>query len=82
MFKVQKHITECQNEVKSHLFHEAFSLIHDTAFHHPADHTHFGYKDEHDEFGNHKFSLTEQEILKFFESHEHPGKNRLSKYSY
>lgn len=71
MYKVQKHISECQNEVKSNIFHEAFSLIHHTAFHHPHDHSTIEYKDEHDEFAHHNFSLTEQEILKFFESHDH-----------
>lgn len=70
MYKVQKHITECQNEVKSNIFHEAFSLIHDTAFHHPHDHSTIEYKDEHD-WARHNFTLTEQEILKFFENHDH-----------
>lgn len=70
MYKVQKHIMECQNEVKSNIFHEAFSLIHDTAFHHPHDDAHIEYKDEHDEHRN--FTLTEEEILHFFnEHHDH-----------
>lgn len=75
MFKVQKHILECQNEVKSNIFHEAFSLIHDTAYHHPDDHAHIEYKDpdHHDEYSNHNFTLTEQEILRFFENHDHPS---------
>lgn len=73
MLKVQKHILECQNEVKSNIFHEAFSLIHDTAYHHPDDHTHIDYHGgEHDEFANRNFTLTEKEILRFFESHDHP----------
>lgn len=70
MYKVQKHIMECQNEVKSNIFHEAFSLIHHTAFHHPHDHATVEYKDEHDDFAHRNFTLTEQEILKFFE-HNH-----------
>lgn len=78
MLKVQKHILECQNEVKSNIFHEAFSLIHDTAFHHPDDHSHIEYHGgEHDEFANRNFTLTEKEILRFFESHDHP-KGHLS----
>lgn len=72
MYKVQKHIAECQNEVKSNIFHEAFSLIHHTAFHHPHDHhATIEYKDEHDDFAHRNFTLTEQEILKFFENHDH-----------
>lgn len=71
MYKVQKHIMECQNEVKSNIFHEAFSLIHHTAFHHPHDHSNVEYKDEHDDFAHRNFTLTEQEILKFFEHHGH-----------
>lgn len=72
MYKVEKHILECQNEVKSNIFHEAFSLIHHTAFHHPHDHaTNIEYKDEHDDFAHRNFSLTEQDILKFFENHDH-----------
>lgn len=72
MYKVQKHIMECQNEVKSNIFHEAFSLIHDTAFHHPHDHATIEYKDEND-FPHRNFTLTEQEILKFFQNHDHSG---------
>lgn len=71
MWKVEKHIAECQNEVKSNIFHEAFSLIHDTAFHHPHEHATIKYKDEHDDFAHHNFTLTEQEILKFFENNGH-----------
>lgn len=74
LYKVEKHITECQNEVKSNIFHEAFSLIHDTAFHHPHEHATIEYKDhkdEHDDFAHHNFTLTEKDILKFFENHDH-----------
>lgn len=87
MIKVQKHITECQNEVKSNIFHEAFSLIHDTAYHHPDDHATIEYHkdDVHDEYKHPNFTLTEQEILKFFETHhpssehtEHVGSGHLN----
>lgn len=71
MLKVQKHIIECQNEVKTNIFNEAFSLINDHAFHHPDDHGAI-HLPGHDDFAHRNFTLTEQEILKFFESHEHP----------
>lgn len=72
MLKVQKHIIECQHEVKTNIFNEAFSLINDHAFHHPDDHTSI-HLPGHDDFAHRNFTLTEQEILKFFESHEHPS---------
>lgn len=82
MLKVQKHIIECQNEVKTNIFNEAFSLINGHAFHHPDDHAssiHLPVTG-HDDFAHRNFTLTEQEILKFFESHEHPshGAGQLS----
>lgn len=77
MFKVQKHIIECQNEVKSNIFNEAFSLINHHAFHHPDDHTTIG-DHVHDEFKHPNFTLTEQEILKFFQNHDHTHVDHLS----
>lgn len=74
MSKVQKHIIECQNEVKSNIFNEAFSLIQETAFHHPDDHTTFDVG-PHDEYEHRNFSLTEQEILHFFENNKHPSEH-------
>lgn len=70
MFKVKKHITECQNEVKTNIFNEAFTLIHDHAFLHPDDtaSVDIGNKDE---FAHPNFTLTELEILKFFQSHSY-----------
>lgn len=70
MLKVQKHIIECQNEVKTNIFNEAFSLINDHAFHHPDDHATIDVHG-HDEFAHRNFTLTEQEILNFFENHEY-----------
>ncbi|XP_031640646.1 histidine-rich glycoprotein [Contarinia nasturtii] len=69
--KVQKHIIECQHEVKTNIFNEAFSLINDHAFHHPDDHATIDVHG-HDEFAHRNFTLTEQEILHFFENHEYP----------
>lgn len=71
MLKVQKHITECQHEVKTNIFNEAFSLINDHAFHHPHDHHATIGVHDHDEYAHPNFTLTEQEILKFFENHDH-----------
>lgn len=77
MYKVQKHIKECQNEVKSNIFNEAFALIHDHAYKHPHDphdiHLLDDLHHEHDEFDHRNFTLTEKEILKFFEEHDHVG---------
>ncbi|XP_055319670.1 uncharacterized protein LOC129577146 [Sitodiplosis mosellana] len=72
LLKVQKHIIECQHEVKSNIFNEAFSLINDHAFHHPDDHTSI-HLSGHDDFAHRNFTLTEQEILTFFENHGHPS---------
>lgn len=72
MLKVQKHILECQNEVKTNIFNEAFSLINDHAFHHPDDHATIDIHG-HDDFAHRNFTLTEQEILKFFEHHDRPS---------
>lgn len=82
LFKVLKHIHECQHEVKSSIFHEAITLIKEHAFHHPHEshslnvhdllHAHADKKDDqHDQFDNHNFTLTEQEILRFFEENDH-----------
>lgn len=73
MLKVQKHILECQNEVKTNIFNEAFSLINDHAFHHPDDHATIDIHGHDDDFAHRNFTLTEQEILKFFEHHDRPS---------
>lgn len=59
MFKVQTHIMECQHEVKSNIFNQAFSLIQGHAYHHPDDHTTIDVH-AHDEFAHRNFTLTEQ----------------------
>lgn len=74
IFKVQKHIKECQHEVKTNVFNEAFSLIHEKLPHNIHDDAH--WHELHDDpatgdFAHHNFTLTEHEILKFFEDHVH-----------
>lgn len=69
--------------MKNSIFHEAFSLIKEHAFHHPHeshslnvhDLLHAGHND-HDHghehhFADRNFTLTEQEILRFFEENDH-----------
>lgn len=81
LFKVLKHIHECQHEVKSSIFHEALTLIKEHAFHHPHDshslnvhdllHAHDTKHEHHEHFADRNFTLTEQEILRFFEENDH-----------
>lgn len=74
MLKVQKHINECKHEVKTNIFNEAFSLIHDHSFKHPHELHDLHTIDLHDDVHGldpHNLTLTEQEILKFFEDHDH-----------
>lgn len=73
MFKVQKNIKECEHEVQTNIFHEAFGLINEHAFHHPkGPHSIHSHDDAtHDDFADRNFTLTEQEILKFFEENDH-----------
>lgn len=59
MHKVSAHIMECQNEVKTNIFNEAFSLIHDHSFHHPNDHSSAEIH-VHDDHAHPNFTLTEQ----------------------
>lgn len=61
MHKVSAHIMECQNEVKTNIFNEAFSLIHDHSFHHPTDDHHSSIEiHAHDDHAHRNFTLTEQ----------------------
>lgn len=74
MFKVQKHIKECQHEVKTNIFNEAFSLITEYSFKLPHEHIH-NVHELHDSFPpgdvhTRNLTLTEHEILKFFEEHD------------
>lgn len=76
MLKVQKHINECKDEVKTNIFNEAFSLIHEHSFKHPHELHDLHTIDLHDDVHGldlHNLTLTEQEILKFFEDHDHVG---------
>lgn len=74
MLKVQKHINECKHEVKTNIFNEAFSLIHEHSFKHPHELHNLHTIDPHDDVHGldlHNLTLTEQELLKFFEDHDH-----------
>lgn len=81
MLKVQKHIKECQIEVKTNIFNEAFSLIHEHAFKHPHDphdlHSLELHDGVHDDSLHRNLTLTEHEILKFFEENDHFGGHHL-----
>lgn len=76
MLKVQKHINECKHEVKANIFNEAFSLIHEHSFKHPHELHDLHTIDLHDDVHGldlHNLTLIEQDILKFFEDHDHFG---------
>lgn len=70
LLKVQKHIIECQHEVKTNIFNQAFSLISEHVYHHPNDHVSINVHD-HDDYLHPNFTLTEKEVLQFFEKHDH-----------